>query len=335
MIERKYEAEKLSFLSTSTPTSSNKKEYPKISIVTPSYNQGQFIEETIRSVICQDYPDIEYIVIDGGSTDNSVEIIRKYKNYLHYWISKPDRGQTHAINKGLSRATGDIIAYLNSDDIYLPETFKKIAAFFQENPEIDMVYGNILFIDEKSNVLHEIKREPLILKEFYGCYFFIPQPTVFLRRKIVEKCGYFDETFNLAMDLEYWIRISFSGNIQYLPEQLAGARIYPAAKSSVHLTDYLDENLKILEKYKNKLLKPPYPINMMDDCYSSVYFFGGLRYLKRGYISKGSINVLRAARYKFGIIFNRYLIYCFFSGIIGENKMKKIEMKLHLISQKI
>jgi glycosyltransferase involved in cell wall biosynthesis len=333
MIQKEDNRESWSYSSEFTPSVSNKNEYPKISIITPSYNQGQFIEETIRSVVCQDYPNIEYIIIDGGSKDNSVEIIHKYEKYLHYWISEPDSGQTHAINKGLSRATGDIIAYLNSDDIYLPETFKKVEAFFQENPDIDMVYGNVLFIDEKSNVLYKIEREPLVLKEFYGCNFFIPQPTVFLRRKIVEKCGFFDETLNLAMDLDYWMRISFNGNISYLPELLAGARIYPSAKSSAYSTDYLEEKLRILKKYEKYLIKQMDSTNIIDDCYSSVYFIGGLCYLKRGDLLKGLINVVHAAGYNSTIIFNPYLIYCFFSGILGEDRMKQIAMKLHFVNQ--
>ena len=123
---------------------------PKITIVTPSYNQGQFLEETIRSVILQGYKNLEYIVIDGGSTDNSLEIIHKYQDYLTYWVSEPDEGQAEAINKGFNLATGDIFAFLNSDDVYLPETLAKVGKFFAESSQIDFLCGQTEFINQDS-----------------------------------------------------------------------------------------------------------------------------------------------------------------------------------------
>ena len=131
--------------------------YSKISIVTPSYNQSQFLERTILSVLNQNYPNLEYLIIDGGSTDGSVEIIRKYEKYLAYWVSEKDNGQADAINRGFQKSTGKILAWLNSDDIYLPGTLLKVSETFNKNPEVDLIFSNIFFIDEYDNRINELR----------------------------------------------------------------------------------------------------------------------------------------------------------------------------------
>jgi len=135
--------------------------WPKISIVTPSYNQAEFLERTILSVLNQNYPNLEYIIIDGGSTDGSVEIIKKYEKYLSYWVSEKDRGQAHALNKGFEKATGDLVGWQNSDDIYLPGAFRKVAEVYRNNPNYDVYFGNIYFIDEEDNIIRDLKFSPL------------------------------------------------------------------------------------------------------------------------------------------------------------------------------
>src|SRR5882672_2272557 len=132
---------------------SNGQPWPKVTIVTPSYNQGEFLEETIRSVLLQGYPNLEYIIIDGGSTDRSVEIIRRYEKWLAHWVSERDRGQSDAINKGFSRSTGDICAYLNSDDVYLPHALLSVARLFEKHPDAALLYGDCQLIDESSRVV--------------------------------------------------------------------------------------------------------------------------------------------------------------------------------------
>ena len=131
--------------------------WPKISIVTPSYNQAQFLERTILSVLNQNYPNLEYIIIDGGSTDGSVEIIKKYEKYLAYWISEKDKGQAHAINKGFEKATGELVGWQNSDDIYLPNAFYKVVEIFREKPDYDVYFGNIYFIDESDSIIRDLR----------------------------------------------------------------------------------------------------------------------------------------------------------------------------------
>jgi glycosyltransferase involved in cell wall biosynthesis len=223
-------------------------EWPRISIITPSFNQGEFIEETIRSILLQNYPNFEYFVVDGVSTDDTIVTLNKYEKYLS-WISESDEGQTDAINKGLKRATGDIIAYMNSDDIYLPGTFYKIAEFFKQNPDVDMVYGNVVHINKKSDIYEYPKTEQVTLEKIFTFNIYIPQPTVFLRKSLIEDIGFFDKNLHLAMDYDYWIRVIPNHKIIYFKEFLAGARIYPEAKSSSLDCEYKDEFLYIIEKF--------------------------------------------------------------------------------------
>ena len=225
--------------------------YPKISIVTPSYNQGQFLERTILSVLNQNYPNLEYIIIDGGSTDGSVEIIKKYEKYLAYWVGEKDNGQSHAINKGLKMATGDIVAYLNSDDLYTPLSFKIVAKFFTENPGVDMVYSECLIIHEENDV----ERMPPVRKKIslellvHGhCCFY--QPTVFWTKKILNKVGLFDENLHYLMDRDYWIRVGRnSANVRYIPEYLAVYRFHKTCKSAIKSKSFNFEREVIAKKH--------------------------------------------------------------------------------------
>ena len=179
--------------------------YTKISIITPSYNQGQFFEETIQSVLGQNYPNLEYIIIDGGSTDNSIEIIQKYEKYLAYWESTKDRGQSHAINKGLSKATGEILAWLNSDDKYEAGTFNFIANYFYQNKDVDLLYGDVNIINKEGEIIK--KKHEVDFDKAVGCSIgfglIIPQQSSFWRRKIYDTLGGVKEDFYYNMDGEY------------------------------------------------------------------------------------------------------------------------------------
>ena len=206
----------------------------KISIITPSFNQGRFLEQTIKSVLDQSYPNLEYIIIDGGSSDNSVEIIRKYEKSLAYWVSEPDGGQTHAINKGLKRATGEIIAYLNSDDFYLPGSLQKVAEFFSANPDVGLMYGDCNIIDEKGTVV--LRKRELQFDYTMGCMIgfgvLIPQPSAFIRRETFQKVGYFNEEFQNSMDSEYWFRVARAAKIRHMPAALSAFRIHGDSKTN-------------------------------------------------------------------------------------------------------
>lgn len=205
----------------------------KISIITPSFNQDQYIENTIQSVLNQDYSNLEYIIIDGGSSDKTVEIIKKYEKHLHYWISETDNGQSHAINKGFEKATGEIIAWINSDDIYFPGTFKKVNDIFNSNSEIDVLYSNGVWINEKGEVIHRRKNLPFHYKTwFYGMADPF-QPEVFYRHEVLNKAGYIDDSFTMMMDREWWIRMANNNcRFLYVDDEFAGLRKYGQTKTA-------------------------------------------------------------------------------------------------------
>lgn len=177
---------------------------PKISIVTPPYIQGAFIERTIQSVLNQDYQNLEYIIIDGGSTDGSVEIIRKYSDKLAYWVSEKDKGQTHAINKGFHHATGEIAAWLNSDDEYCPGALKTVAKTFMSEDDVDFVFGNRISVDENGRVLRRYRHTRFAFTELVVLGMTVSQPACFWKRSILEKYRFLDESLLLPVARESW-----------------------------------------------------------------------------------------------------------------------------------
>lgn len=208
-------------------------EIPKISIVTPSYNQGQFLEKTILSVLEQGYPNLEYIIIDGGSSDESVEIIKKYADRLTYWVSEPDRGQSHAINKGFERATGEILGWLNSDDWYHPGALKAVAEAFAANPEAGAVVGaGEMYYQEsgKSLLIDSFEVTLESLYRFVDRYFC--QPSCFFTDSAWNQCGPLDESLHLAMDLDLWLRFSKEFCFASIPDNLSVSLVHADAKTN-------------------------------------------------------------------------------------------------------
>lgn len=230
---------------------------PLVSIITPSFNQGTFLEATIRSVLEQDYPNIEYIVMDGGSTDDSAALLRRYSDQLTHWESQPDRGQAHAINKGLQMAKGSILGWLNSDDILLPATVRRVVKTFQEFPEIDVVYGRLERVDELGRLiptplLPKDKEDFSIERVLGECI--VNQPGSFWRREIMIKAGLLDEGLKYAMDYEYWIRLALAGaRFAHLSDVVARFRLSAGSKTVSHAAEMAQEQLQVLkatiEKY--------------------------------------------------------------------------------------
>jgi glycosyltransferase involved in cell wall biosynthesis len=204
--------------------------WPRISIVTPSYNQGQFLEETIRSVLLQGYPNLEYIIVDGGSTDGSVDIIRKYEPWLAHWESEKDRGQSHAINKGFQRATGKIVAWLNSDDFYYPSALSHAAEQFRQNPAAGLVYGNCDLVDEGGAFLR-VKGGSWDYERLLGQVYF-GQPATFINPLGLSDAGDLDESLHIPLDWDLWLRIGMSAPGVFMDgAPLAAARMWDGCKT--------------------------------------------------------------------------------------------------------
>lgn len=222
----------------------------KVSIITPSYNQAQFLDKTIESVVGQKYSSLEYFIIDGGSTDGSVDMIKKYAKKYPFikWISKKDNGQSEAINKGLKMCKGDIIAYLNSDDTYYPGAIKKVVRYFKNNDKIKIIYGEGTHIDERGR---EIERYNTFLfsesKLKHNC--FICQPTLFMRKEVFKKVGFFNEKIHTCMDYEYWIRASKYFYFNYIPFKIATSRIHSKAGTITLRSQVFKDVILTIKKY--------------------------------------------------------------------------------------
>lgn len=222
--------------------------WPRISIVTPSYNQADYIEGTIRSVLLQGYPNLEYIIIDGGSNDGSVEIIRKYEPWLAFWVSERDCGQAHAINKGFQLATGDILAWLNSDDEYCARTLHFVARCFKKQPDLDLLFGDSDMIDTMGHAIDRIKGRPGDLAQLLARDF-IPQPSAFFQRRAWKAVGGLDENLRFILDYELWIRMMLKGiKSKYISISLSRFRWHNVSKSSKYAMQFGLEYLSTLEK---------------------------------------------------------------------------------------
>ncbi|WP_273887097.1 glycosyltransferase family 2 protein [Rubrobacter naiadicus] len=224
---------------------------PKISIVTPSFNQAKFLERTILSVLNQRYPNLEYIIIDGGSTDGSVDIIKKYEPHLSYWVSEPDNGQANAINKGLRLATGDWVGFQNSDDLYLPGAFHKFAKAIEKDNTAEVIYGNMVHIDSDDIVYDVQLTGPAHgwLHLAQGIQFH-NQATIW-RRALLERAGYLDENFQFCMDFEYFARlvIQHKVKLRHVDELVGAFRSHADSKSRTMLATSAKEHELVITKF--------------------------------------------------------------------------------------
>lgn len=223
--------------------------YLRITVVTPSYNQGQFIESTILSVIEQNYPNLEYFICDGGSNDQTVDIIKKYENKIDWWCSEKDKGQTDAINKGMRRATGDIVCWINSDDVLLPGALFQVAEFYKNHPECEFANGITLEIDKKGVIQ---KFTYILMSKFFmrhGCYN-ISQQGMFWKRSLFDKIGYLDETFHAMMDAEFLIRV-YEANLKVMliNKPLGAIRVYAETKTSMGWEIWTNDEETIRKRY--------------------------------------------------------------------------------------
>ncbi|MDZ7962344.1 MAG: glycosyltransferase family 2 protein [Aulosira sp. DedQUE10] len=224
----------------------------KFSVITPSFCQGRFIERTIQSVLSQKSPDIEieYVICDGGSTDETIEILQLYDDYLR-WISEPDNGQADAVNKGLAMTSGEIIAWINSDDIYYPRTFEVIKEIFESHPDVQVIYGDADHIDKQDVFIEAYPTEAWNYQRLIEICF-LCQPAVFFRRNLVDKYGNLDDSLKYCMDYELWLRYGQHTAFYYLPRKLAGSRLYQDNKTlGQRIAVHYEINNMMYSKFRN------------------------------------------------------------------------------------
>jgi len=230
---------------------------PVVSIVTPSFNQARFLEATIQSVLAQDYPRIEYIVADGGSTDGSLDIVKKYAHKIAWWVSEKDRGQTEAINKGFARATGQIFAWLNSDDTYEPRAVGRAVKYLLEQREAGMVYADCNYINEQGRVIGKFPAAQTDLARLRRGYVHIPQQTMFFRAELWKQVGPLDPSFYFAMDYDLWTRIASRAELKYLAGQTwANFRIHASGKTVAADDRCWPEMLRVHYRDGGKFISP-------------------------------------------------------------------------------
>jgi glycosyltransferase involved in cell wall biosynthesis len=263
---------------------------PRISVVVPSFNQAKYLELTLRSILDQNYPELELIVIDGGSIDESPAIIRKYEQHMKFWCSEPDGGQVQGIIKGFALATGEILCFLNSDDLFEPGVLLEVGEYFARHSSVDAVYGNTLWIDAEGNPLRQRKEMHFNRFIWLYTYNYIPGMSMFWRRTIYDRVGGFDPAFQLAFDADLWIRFSDHGSIRHVARQWSQMRFYPAQKNQ-RLREQSDlEDMRIRSRYwKDQKVPKTYNIRrmlaislrvvwkLMNGCYK----LGYRRYLER------------------------------------------------------
>ncbi len=221
-------------------------EPPLVSIITPSFNQARYLEQTIQSVLGQNYARLEYLLVDGASTDGSLEIIHKYSDKFKWWVSEPDAGQAEAINKGLRRAQGAYVAWLNSDDLYLPGAIERAVSVFEQLPGTGLVFGDVLAIDQNGQTTNQLRYGNWTLPDLMA-FRVIGQPSVFMRRSVLEQVGHLNPSYHYLLDHQLWLRMAQLAEIHYIPETLSAARFHAESKNVALANQFGEEAFRILE----------------------------------------------------------------------------------------
>jgi glycosyltransferase involved in cell wall biosynthesis len=268
---------------------------PQVSVVTPSFNQVRYLEQALRSVLDQAYPRLEYIVIDGGSTDGSLQVLERYAGRLARLISEPDRGQADAINKGLALAHGDIVAWLNSDDAYLPGAIQQVVDVFERNPALGMIYADGLMVDSALSLLDRHTYPQLGVVELL-CFEVILQPTVFMRRRAVEQVGYLNPAYQLILDHELWVRIAARHPIRHVQGFWAIERTHPEAKTVAQAAGFVEEAERLVREAEGDPVLAPIVARHRRQIRGGLDVFAARRLIDAGEHHQAVRRLARAAR---------------------------------------
>lgn len=256
---------------------------PMVSIITPSFNQGHFIEDNILSVKQQSYTQIEHIVVDGKSTDNTVEMLKNHEgSYPLRWYSERDNGQSEAINKGIGLARGEILGWVNSDDAYLPNAVALAVNAFSADPSIDWIYGDGYWIDENNKILYPKTGKVFSHRDLLLEGVFFPQPSVFFKRELVDRVGHLDETIHTTMDFDYFIRMALASKPTYISSPLAVRRKHDEAKSSKRSGDFYLDGIRALDKLYSSADLPECIRKVKKEAYSNQYLAGAYKKMLEG-----------------------------------------------------
>jgi len=299
-----------------------------ISIVTPSYNQASFLEQTICSVLEQDVASLEYFVMDGGSKDGSLEIIQKHASRLAGWVSEKDRGQADAINKGLRQCKGEIVAWLNSDDYYLPGAIQRAVRAFDENPQAGLVYGDVLSVDAESKSFNLQRFEPFGLLDLMS-FRIISQPAVFMRRALLEQAGLLDPSYHCLLDHHLWLRLARLAPVVYIPETLAAARYHAQAKNVARPAEFGREAFRLVDWMKSSTEFAPMFDEHRDQIMAGAERFDAFYLLEGAQYRQALAAYARAWRCNPAVVLKEWhrVVYAVLA-MLGFSRLRSVYMRL-------